>query len=347
MKGRAMRSLFSPLPIVLFSTVLASSSAKAKDFELKAETQEAFEGGPVVIKLTLSYIGKDTIEANLQNLYHPDQTIDLSCIDVSAPKSWRKREWGEPFEVTYFEEDLKGGRKEKKITGRIGDGTSVGIILGNGKLEPGKTFSHLAFLHHRFEQIPSGRYRLTFTWFIQAMREKEKLADPTVSLDIEVAKATPERLVVIRKKVEEGLTQRNPPADTFYNLSKMIIRTQHSSELLPICFQMLQPGIFAQELERYPLLSYVYDLSRKSPEIHEQLLQFLQKHGTQDDRYFFWLWKSDKVRLTSKEVAILLSSTNAWIKALTFKHYPELCPAGTKEAIEQEVHQLRSLLDEK
>ena len=193
-------------------------------------------------------------------------------------------------------------------------------------------------------KIPAGRATLKFNWYISAAGGLQQLANPTTNLTLDVPPATSERMSALRKKVEEILDKGGRTSETLVP-EYMLIRTEHRKEFLPVCFRILRSERLRENFVRYPLLSYVYDCSRESKEVQQQLIDFLQKNGTRDDIDIFGFWERGKVGLKQEEIAKLLSSPNLWIKALAYSNFRDLCPPGTKEALLEEIDRDASQFD--
>ena len=139
-----MRKFHAQFVSFLLFSQLALPIAKAEDFDLKAEKVEALEGGPVVIKLDLSYHGKNPVEAEHGSLY--PATGGFWQAGVSAPKEWKEKELpGRPFALETVVDDGKGGKKKLSIIGKVTDGTAIGPLRLTHGVKPGDRFSQIVF----------------------------------------------------------------------------------------------------------------------------------------------------------------------------------------------------------
>lgn len=73
----------------------AFAEAREGDFSLQAEVIEALEGGPVVLRLTLAYHGKNPavlLDPPPRNSWFPLELCDPKGYDVSTPKGWHRHD---------------------------------------------------------------------------------------------------------------------------------------------------------------------------------------------------------------------------------------------------------------
>ena len=147
-----MRSIL--IIFIFFGSISTACEAlPASDFSLKAHVVEALEGGPVIIKITLIYQGKQTITIRAfasQPTHH---------IEAGIPDDWHLR---------------------SVIFGSPSD-----LVGGNRTIQPGNEWTETIRLHRFFDTITSGTARVTLSWPICSAQGKHPIiANPKIVLNL-------------------------------------------------------------------------------------------------------------------------------------------------------------------
>ena len=162
--------LLGLLAVALAATVGQASycEAAADSFSISAKVLEAVEDGPVIVKLTLVYHGREPVTI---------QYSDLGpAILVTAPGTWEPRNGEEIGAITTYTELL-----------------AAVSLSTNGEISAEVPLHQARPLRQSFSRIPAGKATLKITWPIRrwakGTQEREILASPSTFVAINVLPA--------------------------------------------------------------------------------------------------------------------------------------------------------------
>jgi hypothetical protein len=121
----------------------------------------------------------------------------------------------------------------------------------------------------------------------------------------------------------------------------MMIGTRHP-EFVPVAMRILwsQNGGEAW----YKVRPYVYAWSRQLPHVHAELLRYLRDRGQREDGHFFDRWQTDGVDLSEDEVQQLCRAKDPWIRAWTYRTFPDQCGEAVRRSLLQESAEIREFV---
>src|SRR5947208_3525767 len=120
----------------------ADKGTATSDFRLRAEVLEVLEGGPVVLRVTLTYLGDTPVEImDYRNWFHD------TVIKIDATETWKKYPPRRSF-LTHGQPGRETLRKHDRLTEVIS-------------------------LHHRYFTIPPGKADLTVRWDVYRPRDDQ------------------------------------------------------------------------------------------------------------------------------------------------------------------------------
>jgi hypothetical protein len=282
---------------------------------VSAKLLHSFDGGPIVIDVTLRNDGHWVIPI-VRSSRH-------SYVSIDIPSGWEVR-------------SASGLR-------------DAGGVFGINPLAKGEEISERVYVHHRYSRIGAGKAKLKITWHVCAADDPNdpstasEIASPSAVLDLEVKGATDKQLTAL---MEPLIRPMEAPSHHKDELALTVLWCEHKA-FLPAIFQLLTPGYRGPP--SINLRHFVYEWSRKDKEIHDRLIEHLYLHGFRLDSVFFDRWREDGVVLTKEEIVSLLSSDNIWIRAWTYRNWPEQCEALSpdnrgeerKQELLEELEQIR------
>ena len=109
---------------------VADPPAKQGSFRIRADVLFALERGPVVVRVVLSYQGRDRIQIN--------QIFTEANSFIKSPPLWSMR--------------------EPELT------VETGTPSGPRTMNCGDEWTEIHYLHHTYKDIPSGRVKLQIEW---------------------------------------------------------------------------------------------------------------------------------------------------------------------------------------
>jgi hypothetical protein len=296
----AMRRFLSCLGAVVLAA-LACAQTRAGDFSLKAESVEALEGGPVVLRLTLTFRGEKPA-----SVLSPCLTDAEGCIGLSAPKEWERIE---PW---------------------ITDGTSH--LIGYQTLKQGDRFLATVYAHERFTRIPSGRASLKLSWWLAL--EGDRGLEVTTKLDLDVPRATPGRLAAVRRRIEAELDRSHHIATDRRGLARWVLRTRHRA-FIPLALRMIASRDRVYFLD--DLIDFTYAYAELPEEVHRQLVALACDPGWGGTVELFQYWKHHRTALPPQELQNLLGAKHIWTRVLTAVTFPGQFSQGWKAALLREL----------
>lgn len=317
------------------STAVLADSDKgvqvAKDFVLKGEILEAFEGGPVVVRLTLSYAGTQPTE--IPDAYHLGDDV----ISIDAPDSWEERPPRPRLLVVW---------------------------PGPKRIRPNEEVSEVVYVHHRYTIIPPGKARLTLSWFVDKINPPQKVETdeppvswdavqqrlkkppqkvkkppepkegrkenernfPSVTLNVDILPATSERVRALAQALEQKLdSSKRPETDSRSHVCEVIdsLRYTNHPGLTPVAWRLIESYPDVSPVSHF--LPMVYATSNDRSAVNRRLIKLTcnTRYPSLDD--IFWYWRREKVPLSADELAPLLRSENVWTRALTYATFPNRC----------------------
>lgn len=320
-----MHSFFVSVGSV-FLALSVEVQAQAADFTLQAQTVEALEGGPVVLRVTLIYQGKEPVAVNPASLLSPPPVY------VEAPNGWNAIE---PV-ITIVDGDGIG------LPGFIGDGDGVSEGTKSQTMKRGDRVSGTAFVHKGFTRIPSGRASVKVIWEVDRyLREKCGTIGVATPLVLDVRPATKQNLAALRKRIEATLARPRLQAAEKQELSQWIVGTRHPA-LLPPALRMIASGDDAYPLDR--LIDFCYSLDEIPQEVHERLLELAADPAWGGRMTLFRVWGARHVSLPSSQFRKLLESKNIWTRLLTAVTFPRQCDKVWTDALVRNLHDLSQSL---
>ncbi|HEY7423857.1 MAG TPA: hypothetical protein VH682_06385, partial [Gemmataceae bacterium] len=315
----------------------AGAERRDGDFSLQAEVIEALEGGPVVLRLTLSYDGKNPVVLLDPPPRKWDFPIALLChpkgYDVSTPKGWRRHDG-----------DF-----------RIWPARGI-YVRKQALIPPGWKYSERLYVHGWFRHIPSGRTSLKVSTVMEVEGKPEKEVSTVV--DINVQAATPERVTALRRRLERSPDL--PPLDFGEELPENWIYGTRHSALVPFALRRIEVFLTDQ------MLDFCYYLSDAPEEVHAHMVALACKSGwtgrvalfaywrdrgfdepkVADERPGFpdWFdyqyWPTHRTPLPPQEFSKLLKAKNPWTRILTYLTFPARCPRDWTRALLEDCRQL-------
>jgi len=279
------------------------------DFDLQAEVIEALEGGPVVLRVTLTYQGERPVEM-LFAIPEAD-----GCA-FSTPKGW-----------------------DRSIESSVRDGTSNGLPGVYRTIKPGHKISRTVYVHEEFKRIPSGRTSLMLSWWVQvggstssrrSMEGKVEEAElggrgdfeVTTKVDLDVSRATPERLARVRERMEAELDRPGLTEADRRGAARWIIGTSHGT-FIPLALRMIASGDPAYPL--CSLINFVYDRAEIPGEAHRQLVELAGDPAWGGAGELFWYWNRHRTALPAQDFRKLLETKDIWRRVLTYVTFPNQC----------------------
>jgi hypothetical protein len=301
---------------------------------------EAYENGPVIIKIDMHYKGTKNLKTNAFFSYE-NRRLDVELMRIPT---WKQRQLRDPGLV--FHSILRKSVSSETIN-------------------PGWHFSKVYYLHHDYSHIPEGQTTIYFRVKIYAPYQdplptastKEKpgasrnnrflIAMPQSKVNIFVKKATDGQLEQMKTEIERELLNdavqpQNGPA-----FEKLMACSNRLSWIEREDFANIALKVLASPLAQYEngtaFRPYIYYWSVRSESVRKQLVKYLCRSGTRDDTIFIENWAEDKVPIPAEEIKQLHDANNLWIKAssyylIPFEDRPQL------DHLFKEVDQLREYL---
>ncbi len=330
-----MRPLLWLLGAILLAVVACDKpQPPADDFTLLAEVVEALEGGPVVLRVTLTYHREKPVKLLGFSWYPGDEE---GCA-FSTPRGWERIE---PYMKTAF---APGHRPSDRT------------------IEPGARFPTIAYIHEQFTRIPSGPASLELSWGVEPKGQPQRRI--TTRLDFDVPRATPERLAAVRRHMEAELDRPDVATDDkAKRVARRILGTRHRA-FVPVALRLLASRGGAYEFTK--LIDFAYCLAEDPHEVHARLVALAcqQDWYSRVDLFNYWrhrrcddpeapdeararkeaeardpkqaylvhlldlhpYWPARRTALAPREFAQLLGAKHIWTRVLTYVTFPDLCP---------------------
>lgn len=255
---------------VLIGSLVAAPSPPAQEdpFTIRAETLFAVERGPVVVRVILRYQGRERIRVR--------QSFIDSNSRIKWPPHWSRRE----PELVGFD----------------------GIPRGSRTMNRGDEWAEIHYLHHDYEDIPSGQVKLQIQWPVySADKSKERaqvgrlfpqtpiIARPSVILHLDVPKTTPARVAEIARRIEQDLNRPRLSDDQMKHLFEVVLHSRHP-EFIPLTVKLLD-----RECLNYPkarFIPFIYDCARTPSEAHAALVDYVLAPQPVAADAVFWYWRN-------------------------------------------------------
>jgi hypothetical protein len=306
-----------------------SSPARDGDFTFKAEVIECLEGGPVVLRVTLTYNGQTPVVVrNSLKLWRE------FAVGLSTPSGWRRFEGN-----------------------RIIQGPG---LVGPQIFDPGEAYSVTVYAHEWFARIPSGRASLKVSCPVQIEGKGEE--EVSTDLDVEVLPATPERLTAVRQRMEAALDRRR--RTRFEGDPARWIFGTRQRAFVPVALRII--GENAYPLNQ--MLDFSYCLSDAPEEVHARMVALSCQPGWKGRMHLFDYWHTrcyddpdaadeaqmrfakvsfdelysltHRPTLPPQEFAKLLETQNPWTRILTYVTFPARSPREWKRTLLEDCRQL-------
>ncbi len=250
-----------------------SAVGKDGDFVLEARVLEMVEGGPVTIEAVLTYKGDKRVQLHCSRLSW------LHNASVRVPSDW---------------EFISRTR------------TIIGMVNGMIEMAPGDKRREVIHLHEDYTGIKAGKIKLPVCWRVRTpewdgdKRKFTSIAEPEVVLELNVPRATPDRLSKIREclekrfdKVDKSQTEWSRPITSddhpimeLQDIALYFRNTPHV-EFVPLSMKFL-------ELRGYPKAKwhgdFIFRASRTSADAHRLFVDHLLKSSPPAIAPLFTKW---------------------------------------------------------
>ena len=291
-------------PMVLWLWLAPAVQAHAplnSDFALKAEVIEALEGGPLVVKATLTYRGREPTEVRGQS--------------------------GEPSTEV---EGFTGWRPRQPPIFQISD-----ICLGVWKLSPGDEKVEIRRLHEDYMGIASGKARVKVKWNVYSPgRTPELIASPSVAVEADIPPATPRRLAMLRKRMEQQILRPNLTYDDRRDLQLDLICTRHHA-LAPVAWQMIE---FPDKQDcTSELIRFVSECPEECPDLDMRLATMAANPDWAGTPATFSFWRGRGTDLSPAAWKTLTEAESVWTRAFTYVTFPRRCGKEWKATLLQDL----------
>ncbi len=300
----------------------AEGKEQNEEFSLKPTVVSAIEGGPLVVKATVTYHGRDSVSV--------EESFGRPLVFMNNAGEYRAR---------FVRGSGSGIRR------------SQALAISSLRLDRGGTITALTAVHRNYSAIPAGKNSLQFSWafyrpcedtnsrveatrtsdpnewkrvFEEREREKRKLVEFNETFEVEIQPATRENLLGCAKKLHSLL-------DTAKTLEDFDIVLQHvlhtprkefadvSARLLNCRllhryhYEIAQGMLKSAASERDGVASLVNYLDSPNPDAIEPVFSML-------------VWELPKKNLLTKEtVAKLQSTSSIWPRAMINALAPNDC----------------------
>jgi hypothetical protein len=204
-------------------------------FSVDARVERAMEGGPLIVRLELTYRGDKEIEVQ----HIPDlNKYRIRCI---APETWAPRQ--------------------------LRPGLWIGMI-GANPLTPKQRLYHTVYCHHHYATIPAGPAKLIIEWPIivpqQATPDEhpwQTYACPSVVLNLVVPPAPKDAVDTYTTNLRETLERKDISEDLEQKKVREMVYSFHEP-LLPLVFSLM--GRRPATGDYFDLRPSTYEWSRKA-----------------------------------------------------------------------------------
>jgi hypothetical protein len=275
-----------------------------QDFSVQAEVLEALEGGPLVVRVTLLYHGKQE-----KDIY---QRIYQSNAWLTMP----------------------GGRRFRSKADAIISGPWGRSLV----LKPEGKLTETLRLPREDANIASGEKTITVVWDVFDDPERPPLpgeegdpvAAPSVKLKIDVRAATPENLAALRKRMEDRLSLPGLSDDDKRDLVHDIVSTRHRP-LAPLAWKLIEAP--KAPYSKYDLIDFVYDCSDAPADVDARLAKLAVDPDWDDKWAVFGEWDRRHIDPAPAAWQTLIDSDNVWTKVWTYTSFPKRCPREWKEVL--------------
>jgi hypothetical protein len=264
---------------------------------------EALEGGPLVLKATLTYQGeKET------TLYSAGTRQHFS---VEASQPWQIR------------------LVVRALNGPVGYTQTY---------RPGDHVSEVAYLHHGYSGIARGDVKLKVKWPLYKDQDGPLVVAPCTTLDVTIPPADADHLAALRKRLEGQLRREDLTEDEQRGLARVLLYTEHRA-LVPVALEMLstRPSAFTD----FAMVEFAYGCGGDPAELHEQLAKLATAPGSRPQLSVFEYWRMNHVSLPEASLKRLCGARSLWTRALTFTTFGKQCDKAWIEATIRELSDLQ------
>lgn len=234
------------------------------DFSLSAEVLDAMENGPLVVRVSLHYTGKQLIDLH-DWAWSPEARLEVpdGWIDVCRPRP-----------MVIF-------------------GSADGSIHS---LKPGERWTETHYL--RYRRIPPGKARVKVSWEVRDYRatisydakvgryERKVIARPSATIHVDIPRATPENLRAFAGRLREELSRPHLSKEQFDHIVNLVLDADHEA-FVPLLLQLFWSPW--EDVPRYYFLEQLYRTSATPRKAHALLLAgLLADYPAQAVRAFYF-----------------------------------------------------------
>ena len=314
--------------ICLLGVLLHPSVAPCSDLELKAEVVEAMEGGPFVIKATLTNRSKSPIE--IQQRTHDLPNISFDILTRGKGKS----------EAGQRTRDMPKQRSPDVQNMMVIDGwkyrvvipTDMRVIMGarpgiaGETLQAGESRTELIFVHHRLIDIPAMKVTVKVSWDVGKSRDAKgvAIATPSIELPVDILPATPANLTSLRTRLEKRVRAEERAPKVREPLAYTLLYTKHRA-LVPVACQMLASrnsinpvyelnGLFPLARD---LIEFVHE-NAEPADANRRFVDLVEKMSSSTRLAVFGYWRNHRTELPATELQKLQDSSDIWIRVMAY-----------------------------
>ena len=300
-----MRNILFFLFVSITSASTAGETAMVGDFYLRSTVVEALEGGPVIIKITLVYQGKQDIEVHQSSIERP-----FFHIEAGIPGEW-KQKLGPLF------------------------GSMFGSPDGHRTIKPGEEWSETILLHQLYDNITPGSARLKFGWAIRSPQVNHAiLAYPKLAIDLEIKPASSKHLAALRNRLERTLERGDIKSEELREVANTILDTSHVA-LVPVAWRLIESSISSHDdrLPKWKLFSFIDAGSKNKADVHARLVKLACNPSWPAKTELFEHWRACQPELTQEHLQQLATGGSVWTKILTYTTFPKRHDAASAKKL--------------
>lgn len=261
--------------------------------------------GPSPLIISILNIDKDTA-----TIFGNED--DFLTVEIQAPIGWI----------------LKERKKFQVLNG----------IFPEFTLAPGQTITETIYLHDFFTTMQPGKVELPVTVsFLEERHSVRKLIDYTEPCHFKIMekqeKKFKERIDSIHREIL--LTK---DSNKKLRLYKTVANIEHP-QLVTIFIEVLLNDNML--VFHHTARKRLIDLTEKYGN-REEIVRYLEKHGSRSDSYFFQLWKEKGIKLSDAEIGRLAQSASLWTRVFCLGNFPgPYNRAGIIESLKTEIQELQ------
>jgi hypothetical protein len=208
------------------------------------------------------------------------------------------------------------------------------------RLEKGRSFERIVYLHDVFSSISPGRVELPVTaeiWLENRGEGERAVAEHTCV--VEVSEPDPagfaERIREIRSRID-----REEDPDRRLELYRSLASLEHPDLVSVFLIALLDHDMLAfHPIARDRAAELAETYGRR-----DLIIRHLAVHGGPYDERFFRFWDERDVRLSPEEISQLSESTSLWVRLFCLERYDVYNRRGAVESLATELEELRERL---